>query len=129
MSLKDKFTEAFKKQLTLADENVDGLEVKIWYNLRNRTNSLRLTDLGLELIQKANLRLYEIDLPKDFKMSAQILIWLDRFLESPYHLNNKKITVITEKAAMEMHLFSGDLQKYGLSKSINKRLTQDSNQK
>jgi hypothetical protein len=125
MSLKGKFTEAFKNQLILANEDTSDLEVKIWYNLRNRTNSLRLTDVGIELIQKIDLRLYEIELPKDFKMSAQILIWLDRFLESPYHLNNKKITVITEKAAMEMYLFSGDLQKYGLSKSINKRLAQD----
>lgn len=101
------------------------LENQIWYNLRKKSQSLRLTDEGLEIIQKLDIRTYEVDFPKELKISAQILIWLDRYLDSPYHLNKNKITVITEKAAIELYLFSGDLKKFGISKTINKTITQN----
>lgn len=101
------------------------LENQIWYNLRKKSQSLRLTDEGLEIIQNLDIRTYEVDFPKELKISAQILIWLDRYLDSPYHLNKNKITVITEKAAIELYLFSGDLKKFGISKTINKTITQN----
>lgn len=127
MNLKQKFTDVFQKNLELGlnDQEQIDFKNKIWFNLRNKNNSLRLTDIGLDYVRQANIRTYEIEFPKELKFSAQILIWLDRYLESPYHLSNKKIIVITEKAALELHLFSGDLQKYGITKTLNKRLSQN----
>jgi len=124
MNIKKSFTEAFIKN-TNSSLDFDDLFKKIWYNLRNKNNSLRLTDFGLEFIKNSNIRYYEIEIPKQLKISGQILIWLDRYIESPYHLEEKKITVITEKAALELHLFSGDLRKYGSTKTINKRISQE----
>jgi hypothetical protein len=124
MNIKKSFTEAFIKN-TNSSLDFDDLFKKIWYNLRNKNNSLRLTDFGLEFIKNSDIRYYEIEIPKQLKISGQILIWLDRYIESPYHLEEKKITVITEKAALELHLFSGDLRKYGSTKTINKRISQE----
>lgn len=124
MNIKKSFTEAFIKNLN-SSLDFDDLFKKIWYNLRNKNNSLRLTDFGLEFIKNSDIRYYEIEIPKQLKISGQILIWLDRYIESPYHLEEKKITVITEKAALELHLFSGDLRKYGSTKTINKRISQE----
>jgi hypothetical protein len=126
MNAKQRFTEAFVKNSELKISFED-LWKKIWFNLRNSNNSLRLTDTGLNFVKELEIRVYEIDLPKDLKISGQILIWLDRYVESPYHITDKKITVITERAALELHLFSGDLKKFGITKTLNKRLTQNLN--
>ena len=125
MSDKKTFTETFLK-ISRLDTSVDELYKKIWFNLRNKNSSLRLSDYGLELLKDIEIRLYDIEIPKELKITGQILIWLDRYIESPYHITDKKINVITEKAALEMHLFSGDLKKYGLTKTLNKRLIQNS---
>ena len=125
------FKHTFTNHLltTLKNNNPEfdesNLENRIWFNLRKKSQSLRLTDEGLEIIQELEIRTYEVDFPKELKISAQILIWLDRYLDSPYHLNKNKITVITEKAAIELYLFSGDLKKFGISKTINKTITQN----
>lgn len=125
--IKSKFTEILK--VTLKGKNFQfdesNFEYKIWFNLRKKSPSLRLTDEGLSYIVQADLRTYEIDFPKELKISPQILIWLDRYLESPYYLSNNKIVVITEKSAIELHLFSGDLKKFGLTKTINKKISQN----
>lgn len=125
--IKSKFTEILK--VTLKGKNFQfdesNFECKIWFNLRKKSPSLRLTDEGLSYIVQADLRTYEIDFPKELKISPQILIWLDRYIESPYYLSNNKIIVITEKSAIELHLFSGDLKKYGLTKTINKKISQN----
>lgn len=130
MNLKQKYTVFFSESLKsyLSSEDITDIRNKIWFNLRNNSHSLRLTDIGLEYLTQADVRTYEIEFPKDLKLSAQVLIWLDRYLESPYYLSSKKIIVITEKAALELHLFSGDLQKYGVTKTLNKRLSQNLHQ-
>ena len=130
MNLKQKYTVFFSENLKsyLSPEDITDIKNKIWFNLRNNSNSLRLTDIGLDYVKQADIRTYEIEFPKDLKLSAQVLIWLDRYLESPYYLSSKKIIVITEKAALELHLFSGDLQKYGVTKTLNKRLSQNLHQ-
>lgn len=127
--LKKKFTLVLIDQCKIdtLESTFEDLMHKIWYNIRKKNNSFRLTDIGLEYVLQADIRTYEIEFPKDLKITAQILIWLDNYLESPYHLTNKKITVITEKSAIELHLFSGDLLRFGTTKTINKRITQNLN--
>lgn len=126
MSSKLSFTETFLKA---KNQHVTKEEIKkqfhlIWYNTRSKNTGYRLTDYGLDLIQEADIRTYEIKLPNNFKITGQILVWFDRQLISPYHLNENVITVLTEIAALEIHLFSGDIQKMGLAKSLANRLSQ-----
>jgi hypothetical protein len=72
------------------------------------------------------IKIYKIDIPKELTISSQVLIWLDQFLDTPFHLTKRHITVISEKAAFELYLFSGDVKKFGTARSVAKRLRQDS---
>lgn len=129
MTAKDSFTKVFLKA---ADEPTDKKNVKKhknlwWWNFRSDTDTgLRLTDAGLEFVeQQAKIRVYKIELPIELKVTPQVLVWLNQQLDSPYHLTNKHITVLKEKAAFEIYLFSGDIRKMGYSKSIAKRFNSD----
>lgn len=129
MSTKDSFTKLFLKA---ANEPTDKQTVKKhrnlwWWNFRSNTDTgLRLTDTGLEFVEeKADIRVYKIELPPELIVTPQVLLWLNQQLDSPYHLTNKHITVLKEKAAFEIYLFSGDIRKMGYSKSIAKRFNSD----
>lgn len=127
MTSKLNLTKTFLDQCGLdsSEEKIKSSFSHFWYNIRSKNSGYRLTDQGLETIIQSKIRTYEIKLPEDFKITAQILIWLDRQLKSPYHLDKNKITVLGEIDAIEIHLFSGDIKKMGLSKSLAKRFNQD----
>jgi hypothetical protein len=130
MDTKDTYTRVF---LQAAEQQADVETVKKmrgqwWYNVRNKDEGgLRLTELALEFItDEAGIKTYKIDFPKDFTFTAQILVWLDQFIDSPYYITKKYIVVLKEKAAFELYLFSGDIKKLGYNKALAKRLSQES---
>lgn len=125
MDSKDRYSSIFLKA---ANEEIDNKKLEEyrftwWYNIRNKKDSgLRLTDEGLTyIIEIADIKTYSIDIPKEVKITGQILIWLDHFINSPWHLEKNKITVLSEKAAFELYLFSGDVKKMGQTKALAKR--------
>jgi len=129
MKTKDVYTEIFLKA---AEEQVNENLVKSkkstwWWNTRNKdTGGLRLTEEGIDYItDNAKLKTYKIKFPNEIIITPQILVWLDNFIESPYYITKKDITVITEKAAFELYLFSGDIRKFGYGKALNQRLNQE----
>ena len=128
MDIKDSYTTVILNQLgePTDKDTIKKYRYQFWFNTRSKNFGLRLTDNALEQIKKANIRFYEIDIPKDIAISAQILVWLDQTLESPYHLTKKKITVLTESSALELYLFTGDIKKIGYAKSISKRFASNS---
>lgn len=73
------------------------------------------------MLNHIDLHVYEIMYPKDIVMTAQILIFLDRFVDCPYYLTDYSITVTKEKKAVELSLFNGDIRKYGLIKAMKIR--------
>jgi|TARA_R110002074_G_scaffold106530_4_gene230048 hypothetical protein len=123
LSDKQKYTKVFLKEL---GETVNELAIKEylpvwWYNQRDKeVGGLRLTDDGMEMIQEIGLATYDIPYPRDKPLSAQVIIFLDQFIDCPYYLTNRSITVTNEKKAVELTLFSGDLRKYGLVKAMNR---------
>lgn len=127
--MKDRYTEIFLKA---AEEEYDNDKVKNlkniwWFNLRGKhEGGLRLTEAAINFIEeKSQIKTYKIDLPNEVAITPQVLIWLDHFINSPYYLDKKYIKVLSERAAFELYLFSGDVRKYGLSRSLSKRLNQD----
>jgi len=93
-----------------------------WYNTRNKdVGGLRLTDDGMDVITKIELQTYDIPYPRDMPMTTQVIIFLDQFIDCPYYLTNRSITVTNEKKAVELTLFSGDLRKYGLTKAMKRQ--------
>ena len=130
MDIKDTYTSVFLQAADkLADkESIKKFRASWWLNCRNKKRGgLRLTEPALTfIIDDAKIKTYKIDFPKDFVFTPQILVWLDNFIESPYYITKKDITVITERAAFELYLFSGDIKKMGYNKALSKRLSQES---
>jgi hypothetical protein len=126
---KDTYTRVFLNAAGLKhDGDIEKLKILWWQNLRSKDEGgLRLTDLGIEFIKtQADIKVYEIKLPKEIKITAQILIWLDQFITSPWYLSKNTISVLSEKSAFELYLFSGDVKKMGHAKAMSKRLSQES---
>jgi hypothetical protein len=109
MNWKETYTKIFLNQLGKTSNEITVKEYSPlwWKNTRNQ-GGLRLTT-------------YEVPYPKDMPITTQVIIFLDKFIDCPYYLTNKSIHVTSEKKAMELHLFSGDLRKYGLTKALKRQ--------
>tara|TARA_B100001057_G_scaffold93152_1_gene89500 strand:+ start:4431 stop:4811 length:381 start_codon:yes stop_codon:yes gene_type:complete len=122
---KETYTKVFLKQAEIAISDVTMKEYmsKLWQNIRVKDQGgLRLTDAGIEFLKdKLELATYEIPFPKDFELTTNTIIWLDQFIDCPYWLCKYSIEVTDEKKALELHLFSGDVKKYGLTKALNRQ--------
>ena len=124
MNWKDTYTKLFLKELGISVNDVSVKQHKTdwWYNSRNKdSGGLRLTDAGMEVLMKIELATYDIPYPRDTPLTTQIIIFLDQFIDCPYYLTPRSITVTNEKKAVELTLFSGDLRKYGLTKAMNRQ--------
>lgn len=130
MKQKDAYTEIFLKTggFETNKENIKKYRSIWWFNVRNKTEGgLRLTDQGLDFLENiVKLKSYKIEFPKNFDVTPQILIWLDKFIDSPFYITKKYIVVFKEIAAFELYLFSGDVKKMGYNKALSKRLGQES---
>jgi hypothetical protein len=127
MYTKEFYTDIFLKAAELSDADKEKLIKTWWYNLRSKKiGGLRLTDDGLTFVKEnADIKTYEVDIPKEIKITPQVLLWLDQFIASPWYLMKNKITVLSEKTAFELYLFSGDVKKMGQAKAMAKRLESD----
>ena len=130
MDLKDTYTKVF---LQAADQQADSNTLKQfrstwWWNVRDKdSGGLRLTEPALQFIeQEAKIKTYKVEFPKDFAITAQILLWLDSNIDGPYYITKKSITVLKEKAAFQLYLFSGDIKKMGYNKALARKFSQES---
>ena len=125
MSVKETYTKIFLKQAKLAitDATLKEYMPLWWQNTRSKdTGGLRLTSDGFDfLIEKLDLRFYEVPYPKDKPITTQTIIFLDKFITCPYFLSKTSIFVTDEKKSLELHLFAGDLRKYGLVKAMKRQ--------
>jgi len=125
MNLKEVYTKIFLKQ---AGKSIDEISIQEylpvwWQNTRAKNEGgLRLTDGGLQfLIEELGLQTYEVPFPKEFELTTKAIIFLDQFIDCPYYITKKGIIVTNEKKAVELHLFSGDIRKYGLVKALKRQ--------
>jgi hypothetical protein len=129
MTTKDVYTREFLKSagVDVSENLIKEKRFEWWYNVRGKdVGGLRLTDQGLEFIKSTvNLKIYEIKLPGHVILIPQLLVWLDQQMKHPFHINKKEITVISEKDAFELYLFSGDVMKMGYNKALSNRLNQE----
>ncbi len=124
MNWKETYTKVFLKQKDIAISEVTLKQYMSdwWQNTRAKeTGGLRLTDTGYNFVRtELDLATYDVPFPKDFELTTNTIIWLDQFITCPYYLNRNSIVVLDERKAMELHLFSGDIKKYGLTKAMNR---------
>jgi hypothetical protein len=124
MDWKTTYTKIFLQQANISvNENTMKEYLPIWWkNSRIKTEGgLRLTEEGLKFVQeRLELQTYDVPFPLEFTITTQVLIFLDKFIDCPYYLAADGIIVTNEKKAMELHLFSGDIRKYGLTKAMSR---------
>jgi hypothetical protein len=125
MNWKLTYTKIFLKNadITVNEANIKEYMPVWWQNIRQKeSGGLRLTDDGIMFVkEKLGLSTYDVPFPADFKLTTQTLIWLDQFIDCPYWLGTHGIVVTNEKKAVELHLFSGDVKKYGLQKALTRQ--------
>lgn len=109
------------------EDLLDQKSIEWWHNIRSKdSGGYRLTEKGIDFIKNdAKLKTYTVKFPGKFTITPQILVWLDKFLDSPYYITRKDITVITERSAFELYLFSGDVKKFGYTRALRQRMSQD----
>lgn len=116
------YTKIFLKQAgqAISKENVRIKERLWWKNNRTKKQGgLRLTDEGFEFLRGTlDLTAYEVPFPLGFDLKPQVIVFLDRFIDSPYYLTESSITVFSERKCFELYLFNGDVQKYGITKAM-----------
>jgi hypothetical protein len=125
MNWKDTYTKIFLKNLNIAVTQATLKEYmpQWWQNTRAKDEGgLRLTDEGLRVIvEDLQLSTYDVPYPKDFHITTQTIIFLDKFITCPYYMGPRSITVTEENKALELHHFSGDIRKYGLTKAMKRQ--------
>lgn len=126
MDWKKKYTKIFLKQLgkPINDETINHHIFEWWKNpVSKEQGGLRLTDEGFRVIvEDLELQVYEVPYSTYLEFTNKILLWIDNFVKCPYYLGRSRIYVTNEKVALELHLFSGDLEKYGLNKAMSRQL-------
>jgi len=125
MSWKETYTKVFLRQ---SGKSVNELAIKEympvwWQNTRSKdSGGLRLTDEGFRfVVEDLEIQTYEVPFPPDFHFTTNVLIWLDQFIDCPYYISRVGISVLNEKKALELHLFSGDVRKYGITKALSRQ--------
>lgn len=122
MNQRNEITKYVLEQAGLpCDEKAVKKTVAVWWqNPRKKSNGgLRLTEQGYGCLKKADIKDYQIDLPKDIEWTGRLIIRLDQFIDCPFYLTNKSIFVFSERMAVQLVLFSGNIQKYGLSRAMS----------
>ena len=89
-----------------------------WVNPRDKDQGgLRLTDEGWIKVEESGIKCHKIKLTTKPEKTNQNIIKLDRYLDCPWYLNKNYIYVYTERVAVQLVLFSGNLQKFIDAKS------------
>lgn len=122
---RDALTKIF---LTQWEKSTDEANV-LFYSRRwwksNRVSdksNYRLTEEGLDfLIGTLDLKSYDVPFTEEIHASPQTLIFLARYINCPFYLTNQRIVVFSELKSFELHLFSDDIRKYGIIKSLKDR--------
>jgi len=108
---------------SIDDANVKLYSRKWWQSTRvNKQSAFRLSEDGYEfLVNDLGLTDYEVPFTEPIELSPQTIVFLERYMDSPYYLTAESITVFSERKSFELYLFSDDIRKFGLVKAMNER--------
>ena len=110
--------EITKKVLELQGITPDDDRVKKtiptwWFSTRSKEKGgLRLTEQGFECFQKAGITSHKIRFEKPIVVTNQVLIWFDQLIDCPFYITSKEIHVFNDKIAVQLVLFSGNIERY-----------------
>jgi len=124
MDVKTAYTRTFMQLLNQPDheETLKICYYTWWQNVREsyQARSLRLTKSGLDIVKRLEIKIYTIKFPDKIIFTPQTFLWLDEFVDCPYYVDKKQITVTMERMALQLMMFAGDVTKYGLARAMSK---------
>lgn len=116
------YTKIFLKQ---ADKCIDDVNVSLhmyswWYSHNSKSvHNLRLSDEGYEFLTKTmDMTAYIVSFNDPVQLSPQCIIYISKYLDSPYYITDNSIIVFSSYLCTELNLFANDLNRYGLSKAM-----------
>jgi hypothetical protein len=125
MITRDSLTKIFLQQWgkSIDETNVKLFSRKWWQSTRaGKQTNFRLSDDGYEfLVKELDLKEYEIPFTDTIEISPQTIVFLERYLDCPYYLTYKSITVFSERKCVELYFFSDDIRRFGLAKAMKER--------
>jgi hypothetical protein len=93
--------------------------VQWWQDPRDQDSGLWLTLNGFMALSAAGIKSYQIKFDEEFFMSNQLAIWLSRYMSCPFYITRKEIYVFSENMAIQLVLFSGNIERFIRAK-VNK---------
>jgi hypothetical protein len=92
----------------------------LWVSTRKKeSGGLRLSETGVNCLIKAGIKSYKVEFEHPIQLTNQLVIWLDNFMDCPFYLTNEEIFVFSEKMAIQLVLFAGDIKQYVSIKARN----------
>ena len=126
MTEQEFYTQIFQKAVAEKQLNIKDKDLKkIWTNpTKKPKGGLGLSEFGLKILKEGlELESYKIKLPPELDLKPQLIVWMDQFLDCPYRLTPLDIIVFSQKKAIELHLFAGDIYRYGLGKAKTRQMS------
>jgi len=92
-----------------------------WANPRKKENGgLRLTEQGFKALTDAGIKSHKVKFEENkstLSYSNQQIIWFDRLIDCPWFINHKEIYVFNDKMAVQLILFSGNVERFTKAKA------------
>jgi hypothetical protein len=121
MNQKIELTTYVAKESSLpADEKSIKKLIPVWWqNPRIKSKGgLRLTDEGFARFT-TQLKAHRVRFDQPVEYTNQLIIRLDNFIDCPWYVSKKEIYVFSEKMAVQLVLFSGNIAKFSSAKAKN----------
>jgi len=119
MNQKIEITRYVAEQLGLPvdDKNLRKCKRLWWQNLRVKPKGgLRLTEAGYTALCQAKIRDLKVKYDAQYEYNNQFILMLDNHIEVPWYITPKAIHVFNDRLAVQLVLFSGNIERLILAK-------------
>jgi hypothetical protein len=111
MGLKTELTQKVAAHLRL-EGDLAQCRVAWWQDSRDQDYGFQLTTEGFIALTDADIKSYPIKFEEELYITNQLTIWLNRHMPCPFFLTRDRIYVFSEHMAVQLMLFSGNLERF-----------------
>jgi hypothetical protein len=119
------FTKIFLKEakIPIDEKTIKQYIKKIWKNPRDKLQGgLSLSKDGFDFIVNVlKLQYYTIDVKEIVEINKKLILDLEKNINYPYYVEDKKLYLFDEKTASYIILLAGDLKKFNNIASQRKK--------
>jgi hypothetical protein len=110
---------AVQSGLPTDEKSIRTLIAQWWQNPRKKEKGgLRLTDEGFARLT-TQIKAHKVRFDQPVEYTNQLIIQLDNFIDCPWYVSKKEIYVFSERMAVQLVLFSGNIAKFSSAKAKN----------